>query len=685
MSFVGKRTRGKTSPAQRKSMDRNEKRGMRLVNKRRSEPKNLKRSQKNLKPGARPRRTYLRSPPGKEQSPGKDSSQIGPSPGHPKRAKDDRSLQNNMHYNEEEMEDKVEEERTDYGMKFRKLMRESQEYAQPPMPAPTSPEKQIDPVDNIDIEKTFRNGMVNAGDDEQDEMVNAGDDEQDEMVNDGDDEQDEEGFGNHAEDDKHLPHDAPRETVDERSSSVAVSSLTHGDESLNLASLPNKMDQSDLVKLVKKLSQQNVKLRKLVNADKEEVAYNPLVEATIRAVVKEHLFPKVQFIRHDDLFYDVKNKKSIGNFVMNQCQIVNDLDVRAQFWDTYKQVVRKQIKVSRNVTHNALKKKFFGEFITVQTQPTSITFFDLVSQNLYFMPYFISAIIRERCLKTSFDKSNLMTYGLPKMEELHKLRSGFIYEESLYSIRNRGPLLFFKVFLPCVGSIKEFGKKISHQYLSDMFTVSQEGYILLELTNNYEVWKLSAMKKYGHPDDLERDEPEMFGKDHEKGSSYEGDDASTVRRGGRGTKWTHSRYYTTMDGWSEDGMKNYNNFCSTVARDRKSENGLLFEEKFLQQMRDDKKIGSFRSPQDALFVQPYNDLWGENNNDDNENKDDDEDSRFDDGGDGRFHDEISMNNKKGKTDEGGCLTINPVTSDLTYDHGNDDDDTEADGSDDDEN
>ena len=672
MSFVGKRTRGKTSPAQRKSLDRIEKRNMRLLNKKRSEAKNLKRSPKTLKPGARPRRTYLRSPPGK--APGKDISQIGSSPGHPKQTKDDRSQQYDTHYNEEEMEDKVEEERTDFGMKFRTFMRESQEYAQPPMPTPTSPEKQIDPVDNTDVEKTCRNGMVNAGDDEQDEMVNGGDDEQDEEV-----------FGNHNEEDKHLPPDTPHETIDERSSSVALSSLTHGDESLNLASLPNKMDHSDLVKLVKKLSQQNVKLRKLVNADKEEVAYNPLVEATIRAVVKEHLFPKVQFIRHDDLFYDVKNKKSIGNFVMNHCQIVNDLDARTQFWDTYKQVVRRQIKVSRNVAHNALKKKFFGEFITVQTQLTIISFFDLVSQYLYFMPYFISAIIREKCLKTSFDKSNLMTYGLPKMEELQKLRSGFIHEESLYSIRNRGPLLFFKVFLPCVGSIKEFGKKISHQYLSDIFTVSQEGYVLLELTNNYEVWKLSAMKKYGHPDDLERDEPEMFGKDHGKDSSHEGDDASTVRRGGRGTKWTHSRYYTTMDGWSEDGMKNYNNFCSSVAKDRKSDNGLLFEEKFLQQMRDDKRIGSFLSPQDTLFVQPYNDLWGENNNDDNENKDDEEDSRFDDGGDGMFHDENHMNNKKRKTDKGGCIAINPEKGDLTYDDDNDDDDTEADGSDDDEN
>ena len=661
MSYVGKRTRGKTSPAEKKSLDRLVRRDLRLLNKNRSGPKNLKPLKKNTKPDARPRRTYLRSPPGKK-SPEEDGGEVKQTPGHPKSAREDSSQSNHLHYNEEEMEEmeeRVEEERLNYGRKFRRYMsQQSQQHAQPPMDTPLSPDKNIDPVDNIDNGKSCHNGNKNTGVDEE---LDAADDIQDE----------EDDFENHVEEaEHHLPHEAPQETFEEHSGSDVVSSLTHGDESLNLTSLPNTMDQADLVKLVKKLSQQNVKLRKLVNADKEEVAYNPLVEATIRSVVKEHLFPKVQFIRHDDLFYDVENKKSIGNFVMDHCQIENNLDTRSQFWGTYKQVVRKQIKVSRNVTHNALKKKFF-------------------------------AIIREKCLKTSFDKSNLLTYGLPKIEELQKLRSGFIPEASLYSITNRGPLLFYKVFLPCVGSIKEFGKKMCHQLLRDMFTVSQEGYVLLELTNNYDVWKLSAMKKYAHPADLERDEPEMFGKEKEQGSSYEGDDASTVRRGGRGTKWTHSRYYTTMDGWSEDGMKNYNRFCSNVAKDRKSESGLLFEEKFLQQMRDDKKIGSFRSPQDALFIQPYNDLWEENDTNDNHSvnhnniHDDDEDNRFDedgrfdDGGGGRSHEGIPMNTKKQKTGHDGCLTINHVTSDLTYDEGNNnidksDDDTEADGTDDDD-
>ena len=119
-------------------------------------------------------------------------------------------------------------------------------------------------------------------------------------------------------------------------------------------------------------------------------------------------------------------------------------------------------------------------------------------------------------------------------------------------------------------------------------------------------------------------------------------------------------------------------------------------------MTDDKKIGSFRSPQDALFVQPYNDLWEENDNNDNHSvnhkdiNDDDkdnrfeEDRRFDDGGGGRYPEEIPKNTKKQKTGHDGCLTINHVTSDLTYDEDNNDfdksdDDTEADGSDDDEN
>ena len=108
-----------------------------------------------------------------------------------------------------------------------------------------------------------------------------------------------------------------------------------------------------------------------------------------------------------------------------------------------------------------------------------------------------------------------------------------------------------------------------------------------------------------------------------------------------------------MDGWSEEGMKNYNEFCSGVKKDRKEPNGILFEDKFLQQMQKDKNIGNSKRQEEYTFVQPYNDLWGDtenedqatasnnldnNNNNDNNNTDDvteingdnDDDSTVDD-------------------------------------------------------
>ena len=168
-----------------------------------------------------------------------------------------------------------------------------------------------------------------------------------------------------------------------------------------------------------------------------------------------------------------------------------------------------------------------------------------------------------------------------------------------------------------------------------------------------------ALWKFKHPDEIAREEPPEY---HvQSASTSTVGDSTTVktsgrgasRRGARGTKWTHSRYYTTMDGWSEEGMKNYNEFCSGVKKDRKESNGILFEDKFLQQMQKDKNIGNSKRQEEYTFVQPYNDLWGDtenedqatasnnldkNNNNDNNNTDDvteingdnDDDSTVDD-------------------------------------------------------
>ena len=41
-----------------------------------------------------------------------------------------------------------------------------------------------------------------------------------------------------------------------------------------------------------------------------------------------------------------------------------------------------------------------------------------------------------------------------------------------------------------------------------------------------------------------------------------------------------------MDGWSEDDMKSYNEYCLSAKNDRKTKNGIDFETSFLKQIND---------------------------------------------------------------------------------------------------
>lgn len=204
-----------------------------------------------------------------------------------------------------------------------------------------------------------------------------------------------------------------------------------------------------------------------------------------------------------------------------------------------------------------------------------------------------------------------MTYGMPELEDMQKLRKAFNHQQKVYSIYNNAPLVFYRLFLPCVGSVKQFQKRLHQEKISDIYTVSQEGYVLLELTNNYTVWMTDALKKYKHPDEIVRDERARYQEKHSSGSV---DDGTTVRQSGntgRGTLWTHSRYYNTMDGWSETGMQNYNKFCRKIKNDRQEQHGQEFENKLLKQMKADKNIGNCKQSDQSAFVQPYNDLWGD--------------------------------------------------------------------------
>ena len=49
-------------------------------------------------------------------------------------------------------------------------------------------------------------------------------------------------------------------------------------------------------------------------------------------------------------------------------------------------------------------------------------------------------------------------------------------------------IVFYRILMPCVGSRRKTILKWHYKKLSNTYTTSQEGYILLELKNNWEIW-----------------------------------------------------------------------------------------------------------------------------------------------------------------------------------------------------
>ena len=65
----------------------------------------------------------------------------------------------------------------------------------------------------------------------------------------------------------------------------------------------------------------------------------------------------------------------------------------------------------------------------------------------------------------------------------------------------------------------------------------------------------------------------------------------------------------SMDGWSSDGIVQYNRICEFTRQDRSTDNG-RFEDMFLTMMREHKGIifGNNAISRIDQFVQPYTDL-----------------------------------------------------------------------------
>ena len=173
--------------------------------------------------------------------------------------------------------------------------------------------------------------------------------------------------------------------------------------------------------------------------------------------------------------------------------------------------------------------------------------------------------MKEQLNRTPFDERNILTYVMPSFEDFLKLRSGF--EKKVNDTkRNRAPIIFYKLFMVCVGSKRDNTKKLPIKKISEIFTPSQEGYVLLELKNNWERWVHLAVKKYSQDD-------QSNNKDDDK------EDSASTRLP---ALYTNKKYHNFLDGWSEEGISQYNEYCSMVKADRNLQIGQIFEEYFLE-------------------------------------------------------------------------------------------------------
>lgn len=201
--------------------------------------------------------------------------------------------------------------------------------------------------------------------------------------------------------------------------------------------------------------------------------------------------------------------------------------------------------------------------------------------------------MKEQIKKTSFNETDILTYGMPSFEEFLKLRSGF--QENMDNPKeNRAPFIFYKLFMICVGSKRDNTKKLPIKKISEIFTPSQEGYVLLELKNNWEKWTRLAEIKYGECDETEIEKDNQV---HSKSTRVP-------------ALYTDKKYHNYLDGWSEEGICEYNKYCSIAKSDRNTQKAKKFEEFFLTKMKEEKGYVRKRSRKEMEkeSIIPYSDL-----------------------------------------------------------------------------
>ena len=195
-----------------------------------------------------------------------------------------------------------------------------------------------------------------------------------------------------------------------------------------------------------------------------------------------------------------------------------------------------------------------------------------------------------------FNKNDILTYGLLTQKGLVKMRTSVditpAYDkkgEEILSMHQKWAIVFYRILMPCVGSRRGIISKLHYKKLSNIFTTSQEGYVLLELKNNWEKWTHLARKK--------------FDKNYEFDKNEEKDLLETL--------YTNSRFYSSMDGWSKEGMIEYNKLCSSVREEKLREENSLFENWFYEVMQGTKNESSEERERilNESRIVPYSDDW----------------------------------------------------------------------------
>ena len=161
-----------------------------------------------------------------------------------------------------------------------------------------------------------------------------------------------------------------------------------------------------------------------------------------------------------------------------------------------------------------------------------------------------------------FDKKDILTYDLPTQKSLIKMRTSMDttpgYDKNgkeFLTMSKKWAIIFYQILMPCVGSRREIIMKLHYKKLSNIYTTSQEGYILLKLKNNLEKWTHLARKKFNKTYHFDKEREESI----------------------LSTLYTNSRLYPSMDGWSKEGIIEYNKLCARLKEDKLSEKNSFFQ------------------------------------------------------------------------------------------------------------